>query len=173
MSRVSFHSLPNTCMMHLPLRNSAGHGHQYHYSRSHVRVAVQQTRRFHRVFITMVRMSRQWSRVRKSVPPIPSLQRAIASQAEAKIERRVKVIQAEGEFEASRCRRCDWPKPGGLAAPLPANLGRDRVRKELDHHLPNPHRHHCPFLKGGKRTRGRSPDAETNGFEERKKQRAQ
>ncbi len=159
--------------MHLPLRSSAGHGHQYHYSRSHVRVAVQQTRRFRSGIYHHVRMSRQWLPVRISVPSIAAPQRAIASQAEAKIERRVKVIQAEGKFEASRCRRCDWPKPGGLAAPLPANLGRDRVRKELDHHLPNPHRHHCPFLKGGKRTRGRSPDAETNGFEERKKQRAQ
>jgi hypothetical protein len=44
-----------------------------------------------------VRMSRQGLPVRISVPSIAAPQRAIASQAEAKIERRVKVIQEPKE----------------------------------------------------------------------------
>ena len=87
----------------------------------------------------------------KNVDLPQEMQRAIARQAEAERERRAKVIHAEGEFEASttpgRRRRCDQPEPGRVAAPLPANPGRDCGGEELDHDLPDSHRYHCAVLE--------------------------
>ena len=66
--------------------------------------------------------------------------RAIAKQAEAEREKRAKIIHAQGEFEGLRktChgRRADSTPACRHPAPLFANFGRDRRRKEYDHRLP-------------------------------------
>ena len=53
------------------------------------------------------------------------MQRAMARQAEAERERRAKVINAEGEFQAAGAarpgRRRDQPQPGNDPAALPAD----------------------------------------------------
>ena len=64
------------------------------------------------------------------------MQRAMARQAEAERERRAKVINAEGEFQAAArlAEAADVisPQPGGAAAALPADAGRDRQGRRLD-----------------------------------------
>ena len=72
---------------------------------------------------------------------IPSgMQRAMARQAEAERERRAKVINAEGEFQASeRLRDAAAVMAGGAdrdPAPLPADAARDRLGELLDDRLP-------------------------------------
>ena len=66
--------------------------------------------------------------------------RAIASQAEAEREKRAKIIHAQGEFEASEKLAMAAEQIQTTArrdpAPLFANSGRDRRRKEHDHRLP-------------------------------------
>ena len=72
---------------------------------------------------------------------IPSgMQRAMARQAEAERERRAKVINAEGEFQASeRLRDAAAVMAAGAdrdPAPLPADAARDRLVELLDDRLP-------------------------------------
>ena len=68
------------------------------------------------------------------------MQRAIARQAEAERERRAKVINAEGEYQAAarlaEAAAVIGARAGGAAAPLSADAGRDRDREQLDHDLP-------------------------------------
>ncbi len=73
---------------------------------------------------------------------VPSaMQRAMARQAEAERERRAKVINAEGEFQAaarlSRGRRRDLPEPDHDPAALSADAQRDRDQPELHDRLPD------------------------------------
>ena len=80
----------------------------------------------------------------KDVEIPPSMQRAMARQAEAERERRAKVIAAEGEFQASeklaQAAEVLVAEPGRHPVALPADPGRDRHREELHHHLPRPDR---------------------------------
>ncbi len=68
------------------------------------------------------------------------MQRAMSKQAEAERERRAKVINAEGEFQAAaklaRGRRGPHALPGRRAAPLSADDAGDRLRAEHHHVLP-------------------------------------
>ena len=68
------------------------------------------------------------------------MQRAMARQAEAERERRAKIINAEGEFQAAEKlaerRRDPRPRAVGAAAALPADAARDRRRPELDDRVP-------------------------------------
>ena len=71
-----------------------------------------------------------------------AMQHAMARQAQAERERRAKVINAEGEFQAaarlSRGRRRDLPEPDDAPAALPADAERDRRQPELDGRVPAP-----------------------------------
>ena len=64
------------------------------------------------------------------------MQHAIARQAEAERERRAKIINAEGEFQAAAklAQAADviGTEPGDAPAALPADAARDRRRAELD-----------------------------------------
>ena len=71
------------------------------------------------------------------------MQRAIAKQAEAERERRAKVINAEGEFQAAQ-KMADAAKvlatePMSLNSATPDFAG-DRRGEELDNPVPHPHR---------------------------------
>ena len=69
------------------------------------------------------------------------MQHAIARQAEAERERRAKIINAEGEFqaadEAGAGRRRDRREPDHAPAALPADAARDRRDAELDRRVPD------------------------------------
>ena len=71
------------------------------------------------------------------------MQRAMAKQAEAERERRAKVINAEGEFQASttagRCRRDHPGPPDGPSAPLSADHAGNVRRAEHHHDIPFSH----------------------------------
>ena len=87
-----------------------------------------------------------------------SMIRAIARQAEAERERRAKVINAEGEFQAARC----WaggahPRTGACrdTVALSAHPDRHRHRAELDHRVPDsPFDLLAPLLKSAESKRG-------------------
>ena len=76
----------------------------------------------------------------KNVDLPQEMQRAIARQAEAERERRAKVINAEGEYQAAarlaEAAAVISREPAALAAALPADARRDRHREQLDHDLP-------------------------------------
>ena len=76
----------------------------------------------------------------KNVDLPQEMQRAIARQAEAERERRAKVINAEGEFQAAQklAEAADDHRraAGRAAAALPADARRDRDREQLDDDLP-------------------------------------
>jgi regulator of protease activity HflC (stomatin/prohibitin superfamily) len=80
----------------------------------------------------------------KNVDLPQEMQRAIARQAEAERERRAKVINAEGEYQAAQrlaeAAAVHRARAGGASAALPADAGGDRDREQLDHHLPGPDR---------------------------------
>ena len=89
-----------------------------------------------------------------------SMKRAMARQAEAEREKRAKIIAAEGESLAAAAlgdaSDTMMAHPLGLAAPQPAELGRDRRRQEHDGGLSRPaHEHHpgagCVSGQGGGR----------------------
>ena len=67
------------------------------------------------------------------------MQRAIAKQAEAERERRAKVINAEGEFQAAEklaeAARILSREPAAITA-LSADVARDRGGEEFDHAVP-------------------------------------
>ena len=69
-----------------------------------------------------------------------TMQHAMARQAQAERERRAKVINAEGEFQAaarlSRGRRRDLGEPDHAPAALPADAERDRRQPELHDRVP-------------------------------------
>ena len=73
------------------------------------------------------------------------MQRAIARQAEAERIRRAKVINADGEFQASAklAEAADvlGKNPIALAAAVSADPGGDRHGEQLHHDLPDTHRH--------------------------------
>ena len=92
---------------------------------------------------------------------IPSgMQRAMARQAEAERERRAKVINAEGEFQASeRLRDAAAVMAGGAdrdPAALPADAARDRRDELDDDRLPGADRPDPAAARAGGRP-GRSP----------------
>ena len=76
----------------------------------------------------------------KHVDLPPDMQRAMARQAEAEREKRAKIIHAEGELrsvgEAGAGGRGHRHRAGDDHAALPADADRDRLREELDDHLP-------------------------------------
>ena len=76
----------------------------------------------------------------KDVEIPEAMQRAMARQAEAERERRAKIINAEGEFQAAEklAARGRDPRPRavGAAAALPADAARDRRGPELDDRVP-------------------------------------
>ena len=76
----------------------------------------------------------------KDVEIPEDMQRAIARQAEAERERRAKIINAEGEFQAAEklAEAADIisQQPGDPPAALPADAARDRRRQEHDDRLP-------------------------------------
>jgi hypothetical protein len=120
-----------------------------------------------------VRMSRQGLPVRISVPSIAAPQRAIASQAEAKIERRVKVIQ-EPKENSRPLDAADVIGPNQAALPLRylqtlVEIASGKNSTTIFRILIDTT---APSSRVGKELGGRSPDAETNGFDGRKKQRA-
>ena len=90
----------------------------------------------------------------KNVDLPQDMQRAIARQAEAERERRAKVINAEGEYQAAarlaEAAARDREGAGGDSAALPSDAGGDRDREQLHHHLPGPDR-----LPAGVHERGR------------------
>ena len=76
----------------------------------------------------------------KDVEIPQSMQRAMARQAEAERERRAKVINAEGEYQASErlkdAARRDRGAPDRAAAALPADAARARLVAVDDDRLP-------------------------------------
>ena len=76
----------------------------------------------------------------KDVEIPEAMQRAMARQAEAERERRAKIINAEGEFQAAEkladAAEIIGREPVRAAAALPADAARDRRRPELDDRLP-------------------------------------
>ena len=80
----------------------------------------------------------------KDVEIPAGMQRAMARQAEAERERRAKVINAEGEFQASRAAEGrgarDRGPPGRAAAALPADAARARRVAGDDDRVPGPDR---------------------------------
>ena len=70
-----------------------------------------------------------------------SMKRAMANQAETERERRSKIINAEGEFQAAQkiTEAADIisRNPQALAASIPANAARDRRGAQHYHHLPD------------------------------------
>ena len=83
----------------------------------------------------------------KDVEIPEQMQRAMARQAEAERERRAKIINAEGEFQAAEKlaagRRHHQQEPGHAPAALPADAARDGRQPEHDDRLPaadRPHR---------------------------------
>ena len=76
----------------------------------------------------------------KNVDLPQDMQRAMSKQAEAERERRAKVINAEGEFQAAaklaRGGRGAGPLPDRRPAPLSADHARDRLRAEHHDLLP-------------------------------------
>ena len=88
----------------------------------------------------------------KDVEIPAGMQRAMARQAEAERERRAKIINAEGEFQASE-RLKDAAlviegAPDGVAAPLPADTARARIVAVDDDRLPGADRR-LPALHRG------------------------
>ena len=87
------------------------------------------------------------------------MQHAIARQAEAERERRAKIINAEGEFQAAAklAEAADviGREPGDAAAALPADAARDRRQPELDVVFPMPIDLVEPMLDAVSRRRGR------------------
>ena len=81
------------------------------------------------------------------------MQRAMAKQAEAERERRGKVINAEGEFQAAaKMAEAAHVLAAGahvLNTPLSPDLKRDRRREELHHPVPHPHRPAYPLHEDG------------------------
>ena len=77
------------------------------------------------------------------------MQRAMARQAEAERERRAKIINAEGEFQAAAqlAEAADVisPQPGHDPAALPADAVGDRRQPELDGRLPAADEPHRPW----------------------------
>ncbi len=69
----------------------------------------------------------------------------MARQAEAERERRAKVINAEGEFQAAQklaeAAAVIGQHPMALQLRFLQTLDGDRVGAQLDHHLPDPGRH--------------------------------
>ena len=96
----------------------------------------------------------------KDVEIPPDMQRAMARQAEAERERRAKVINAEGEFQASE-RLKDAAlviedAPDRAPAPLPADAARDRlVATSTTIVFPAPIDLITPFLERGARATSR------------------
>ena len=76
----------------------------------------------------------------KHVDLPPDMQRAMARQAEAEREKRAKIIHAEGELLASKqlaqAAVGHRGRAGDDHAALPADAHGDRLREELDDHLP-------------------------------------
>ena len=76
----------------------------------------------------------------KDVEIPEQMQRAMARQAEAERERRAKIINAEGEFQAAEKlaagRRHHHQEPGDPPAALPADAARDGRQPEHDDRLP-------------------------------------
>ena len=92
----------------------------------------------------------------KDVEIPAGMQRAMARQAEAERERRAKVINAEGEFQASE-RLKDAAlviesAPDRAPAALPADAARDRRHEQLDDHLPGPDRPDQSVSRARRRT---------------------
>ncbi len=81
------------------------------------------------------------------------MQRAMAKQAEAERERRGKVINAEGEFQAAaKMAEAAHVLAAGahvLDPPLSPDLERDCRREELHHPVPHPHRPAHPLHEDG------------------------
>ena len=98
----------------------------------------------------------------KDVEIPDQMQRAMARQAEAERERRAKIINAEGEYqaaaEARRRRRDHRTQPGGPAAALPADAARDRRRAEHDDRLPAADGHHQAIHRTWLEGAGGAPD---------------
>ena len=117
----------------------------------------------------------------KDVQLPESMRRAIARQAEAERERRAKVINAQGELQASEtlaeAARVMSTPAGVAAATLPADGHRDRGREQLDDDLPGPDRHAERILQAACRRcgarRGQCPAGRrTTGEHERERDRA-
>ena len=84
------------------------------------------------------------------------MQHAIARQAEAERERRAKIINAEGEYQAatklSQAADVISREPSDDPASLPADVAGDRRRAELDRRVPDADR---PDQADARRARGR------------------
>ena len=83
------------------------------------------------------------------------MQRAIAKQAEAERERRAKVINAEGEFQAA-AKMAEAAAGAGHRAHVPATAlppdpAGNRRGKELHHPVPHPHRSDYAFHQVGEK----------------------
>ena len=72
----------------------------------------------------------------KDVEIPADMQKAMARQAEAERERRAKIINAEGEFQAAERLKDAAVVIECAAAALPADAARDRRPEQLDDHLP-------------------------------------
>ena len=85
------------------------------------------------------------------------MQRAMARQAEAERERRAKVINAEGEFQAAQrlaeAAAIMATRADRAAAALPADAHRDRDREQLDDDLPGADRPPAAAPRGRRRPR--------------------
>ena len=94
----------------------------------------------------------------KDVEIPEQMQRAMARQAEAERERRAKIINAEGEFQAAeklaRRRGHHQQEPGDAAAALPADAARDGRQPEHDDRLPAADRVHRRLLAVDQRQAG-------------------
>ena len=98
----------------------------------------------------------------KDVEIPEQMQRAMARQAEAERERRAKIINAEGEFQAAEklAQAADIisQEPGHAPAALPADAARDRRQPEHDDRLPaadRPDRRACRAADPGLRAEAR------------------
>ena len=94
------------------------------------------------------------------------MQHALARQAEAERNRRAKVINAEGEFQAAapsrRRRRGDPPEPGHDPAALPPGAVGDQRQPGNDDRVPAPDGRAETADRGGhRRRRGRGPAERT------------
>ena len=99
----------------------------------------------------------------KDVEIPEAMQRAMAREAEAERERRAKIINAEGEFQASaedaRRRGDSQREPGVAAAALPADPARARRRQNSTIVFPLPMDLIRPFLEAWQGNSGGSGDA--------------
>ena len=93
--------------------------------------------------------------------PRATMQRAMARQAEAERERRAKIINAEGEFQAAEklAEAADiiTHEPGDAPAALPADAARDRRQPELDDRLPAADRPAQAAARGDRKQARRRP----------------